>query len=134
MCKPLNMFESAVQVYESKTASLFNPICDYKMNEVLDLVKSYLSDFGSDFNEYSNDKLIIEDVILVGSRSRGKEKENSDLDVLVVYSGPFREDYLFNLLHEDNFCIETVHVDFNPIEKGTEEEWLKCAEQYLEAK
>ena len=42
-------------------------------------------------------------VVISGSRCRGLEGKNSDLDVVVQLSGNEREDDLFNLLHEDKF-------------------------------
>ena len=42
----------------------------------------------------------IEDVIVSGSRCRGLENAESDLDVVVSYSGSEREDDLFNTLKD----------------------------------
>ena len=72
-----------------------------------------------------------------GSRCRGLEGKNSDLDVVVQLSGNEREDDLFNLLHEDKFRIGGVLVDINPITEyktGTLEEYLPGVEKYLEEK
>ena len=57
------------------------------------------------------------EVLLYGSRSRGTEKQTSDLDILVEYKGTSREDDLFNLFHEDDFCIGGCKVDINPIKE-----------------
>ena len=76
-------------------------------------------------------------VIISGSRCRGLEGKNSDLDVVVQLSGNEREDDLFNLLHEDKFRIGGVVVDINPITEyktGTLEEYLPGVEKYLEEK
>ena len=76
-------------------------------------------------------------VIISGSRCRGLEGKNSDLDVVVQLSGNEREDDLFNLLHEDKFRIGGVLVDINPITEyktGTLEEYLPVVEKYLEEK
>ena len=76
-------------------------------------------------------------VVISGSRCRGLEGKNSDLDVVVQLSGNEREDDLFNLLHEDKFRIGGVLVDINPITEyktGTLEEYLPGVEKYLEEK
>ena len=39
----------------------------------------------------------IVDVVLSGSRCRGLEKKDSDLDVVVEYKGSIREDDFFNI-------------------------------------
>ena len=59
------------------------------------------------------------DVVVAGSRCRGIEQENSDLDVVVEYTGSTREDDLFNMLHEDSIYIAGIQVDINPITEGT---------------
>ena len=94
--------------------------------------------------EYVNAKLYENDfdaeiigVVISGSRCRGLEGKNSDLDVVVQLSGNEREDDLFNLLHEDKFRIGGVLVDINPITEyktGTLEEYLPGVEKYLEEK
>ena len=50
-----------------------------------------------------------------GSRARGTARENSDLDVVIAYSGDIPEDYLFNLFHEEPLIMYGVEVDINPI-------------------
>ena len=70
-----------------------------------------------------------------GSRGKGYEKEGSDLDVALSYSGDMREDDLFGLLHEDGFKIADMVVDINPISEektGSLEEYLSRANQFLE--
>lgn len=55
---------------------------------------------------------------LIGSRSKGTNKPNSDLDVLVEYNNSeIREDDLFNYLNDedDRLSINGIKVDFNPI-------------------
>ncbi len=73
-----------------------------------------------------------------GSRSReGLYQEGSDIDVVVSYSGDFREDVFFNALHEDGLTIAGIPVDINPIsteKTGTLEEYLESADKYLDEK
>ena len=73
-----------------------------------------------------------------GSRCReGLYQEGSDIDVVVSYSGDFREDAFFNVLHEDGLTIAGIPVDINPIsveKTGTLEEYLEGADKYLDEK
>ena len=75
--------------------------------------------------------------MVAGSRCRGIEQENSDLDVVVEYTGSTREDDLFNMLHEDSIYIAGIQVDINPITEGrtgTLETYLPKVETYLQEK
>ena len=69
---------------------------------------------------------------LVGSRTKGTNKEISDLDVLVEYNNSeIHEDDFFNYLNDedDRLCINGVKVDFNPINEERSgyniKSWLK---------
>lgn len=74
----------------------------------------------------------MEDLRVYGSYTTGKNKETSDLDFILQYSGSMREDDAFNMLHYDNLTIEdkngrTVNIDINPINRelsGTIDEHL----------
>ena len=57
----------------------------------------------------------IVDTFIHGSRVRGTSEEDSDLDVVVFYTGSVKEDSLFNILHEEGFVFENVIVDINPV-------------------
>ena len=90
----------------------------------------------SQIDEYGLDAKIV-DVVVAGSRCRGIEQENSDLDVVVEYTGSTREDDLFNMLHEDSIYIAGIRVDINPITEGrtgTLETYLPEVETYLQEK
>ena len=91
----------------------------------------------SNLDSYGSLDAEIVDVVVAGSRCRGIEKENSDLDVVVEYIGSTREDDLFNLLHEDSIYIAGIQVDINPITEGktgTLETYLPEVETYLQEK
>ena len=90
----------------------------------------------SQIDEYGLDAEIV-DVVAAGSRCRGIEKENSDLDVVVEYTGSTREDDIFNMLHEDSIYIAGIQVDINSITEGrtgTRETYLPEVETYLQEK
>lgn len=73
-----------------------------------------------------------------GSRCRaGLYSENSDMDVVVSYSGNLREDDFFNILHEDGMLLNGLPVDITPIsveKTGTLAEYMEQAEAYLDEK
>lgn len=82
-----------------------------------------------------------EDITLLAARvygSRTREtlyREDSDLDVVLSYSGDIREDTFFNLLQENGMGIAGLKTDINPIsleKTGTLQEYMKRAEQYLD--
>ena len=79
----------------------------------------------------------VEDVIVSGSRCRGLENAESDLDVVVSYSGSEREDDLFNTLKDEHMYFGKVELDINPIntaETGSLAQYLPGVEKYLEEK
>lgn len=79
----------------------------------------------------------IEDVIVSGSRCRGLENTDSDLDVVVSYSGSEKEDDFFNILHDERMLFGKVELDINPInteETGTLAQYLPGVEKYLTEK
>ena len=71
-----------------------------------------------------------------GSRTReGLYRDNSDIDVVLSYSGDLREDDFFNILHEHSITIAGMTVDINPISRektGTLEAYMERAETYLD--
>ena len=81
----------------------------------------------------------LKNIVVYGSRSKGYEHEDSDLDILVEYEGNFREDELFALFHdsEEPLQYHGIPVDVNPIrteESGTIETYLPAADAFLEHK
>ena len=81
----------------------------------------------------------LKNIVVYGSRSKGYEHEDSDLDILVEYEGDFREDELFALFHdsEEPLQYHGIPVDVNPIraeESGTIETYLPEADAFLEHK
>ena len=119
--------------FRTKTEELFHSLGGQSAEDIEKTVYAYVQ---SQIDEYGLDAKIV-DVVVAGSRCRGMEQENSDLDVVVEYTGSTREDDLFNMLHEDSIYIEGIRVDINPITEGrtgTLETYLPEVETYLQEK
>ena len=73
-----------------------------------------------------------------GSRTReGLYREDSDIDVVISYTGDIREDSFFNILNEGGLKIAGLPVDMNPIsmeKTGTLGQYLENAEKYLDSR
>ena len=119
--------------FRAKTEELFHSLDGQSADDIEKTVYAYVQ---SQIDEYGLDAEIV-DVVVAGSRCRGIEQENSDLDVVVEYTGSTREDDLFNMLHEDSIYIAGIQVDINPITEGrtgTLETYLPKVETYLQEK
>ena len=122
--------EMLIDVFKKKTKEHFKAVDGLSLEKVEEVVRSYLQDViaSSDIN------VKIADVIISGSRARGFERYDSDLDVIVAYNGSFPEDGMFNLLHEKDVTIGNVRVDFNPIsldKRVSLADYLLDAERYM---
>lgn len=118
--------------FREKTQKYFRPVDGRKAEEIENNVREYLH------KKVREQGLPIQfgEVLLYGSRSRGTEKQTSDLDILVEYKGTSREDDLFNLFHEDDFCIGGCKVDINPIKEeksGSLTAFLQQAVYFMES-
>ena len=119
--------------FRARTEELFYSLDGQSAEDIEKTVYAYVQ---SQIDEYGLDAEIV-DVVVSRSRCRGIEKENSDLDVVVEYTGSTREDDLFNMLHEDSIYIAGIQVDINPITEGrtgTLETYLPEVETYLQEK
>ncbi len=123
----------AIADFKARTEELFNGINGQTQGDIELAVYAYLQ---SKIDEYGMDIELV-DMAVSGSRCRGLEQENSDLDVAVEYRGGETEDSLFNTFNEDNLSIGGVKVDINPITEGktgTLGQYLPGVEAYLEEK
>lgn len=120
--------------FRAKTDKMFHNIDGFKPAEIEEIIKSYIQE---KIDEYTINATIM-NVVISGSRCRGMEHEDSDLDVVVELSTNEKEDYLFNIFNEDGFCLglsKDIKVDINPItarETGSLENYLQQVENYLE--
>ena len=119
--------------FKARTEELWNGINGQTQKDIELTIYTYLQ---SKIDEYDMDIELV-DVAVSGSRCRGLEQENSDLDVVVEYRGGETEDSLFNTLNEDGLSIGGVKVDINPItegKSGTLGQYLPGVEAYLAEK
>jgi len=127
--------QEIVADFRAKTEEMFDPkpldgMTPATIEEaVREKVIQIAEDYGLD--------VTVEDVIVSGSRCRGLENAESDLDVVVSYSGSEREDDLFNTLKDEHMYFGKVELDINPIntaETGPLAQYLPGVEKHLEEK
>lgn len=133
---PEDLSRRAAMEYRKKTTKHFNEIDSLTSWDMELSVKTMIEEM---LEKAGYDDVEIIAVVLHGSRSRGLESEDSDIDFVVEYKGDVKEDVLFNLFHEEKYYINniTIPIDINPIraeETGTLVEYLPKAEKYLEVK
>lgn len=118
--------------FREKTEKYFHPVEGMNAAEVEERVRKYLMD-----TTIGQNLLIqIGEVVVYGSRCRGTEKTDSDIDIVFEYKGDIREDDLFNLFHEDRLSVGIHKVDINPIKEdksGNIAEFLQQATIYMES-
>lgn len=84
-------------------------ILSYTNDEVISIIEDWCTEMLDGFD------LEIVEIWLNGSRARGTNREDSDLDALMFYKGSEREDDVFNALHDDDELeIDGIKVDINP--------------------
>ena len=121
-----------IEEFRAKTDVCFHKIEGLSAREIEAIARVHILDV---LDRVDADVEIV-DVVVAGSRCRGLEKAGSDLDIVFEFkSESWREDDLFNLLHNEDFFIGDVPVDLNPISEteisGNLEEYLPKAEAYL---
>ena len=124
---------AVISAFKDKTKEKFHELdgMDPETIEanVKTIVQGIVNDYGMD--------VIIEDVVVSGSRCRGMEEKGADLDVVLYYSGSVREDDLFNTLNQGNIIMGGVKLDINTISQeqhGSLSEYLTGVEAYLTEK
>ena len=90
-------------------ASQNGVIPSYTNDEVISIIEDWCTEMLDGY-----DPEIVE-IWLNGSRARGTNRDDSDLDALMFYKGSEREDDVFNALHDDDELeIDGIKVDVNP--------------------
>lgn len=107
-----------------------------ELDEIKENVMAFVQNQISELQEYDPvNNIQIVGIEIYGSRTRGVHKKNSDIDILIEYTGNMKEYVLFNILHENEWSINGMPVDINPIreeESGTLENYLESANLFLD--
>lgn len=128
--KPFSEYAS-VKTAEAQKEKPIQGLEGYSRDEIKGIVTDHINDV---MRDYDIDAEII-GMDIHGSRNRHDARPDSDLDVVVEYSGDIREDDMFNALNgeEDALSIEGIKVDINPIRKeetGDLQDYMKQSEEY----
>lgn len=127
--------QDIVEEFRAKTEAMFDtkPLDGMSPAIIEEAVRERALQIAEDYGL----DVTIEEVIVSGSRCRGLENADSDLDVVVSYSGAEKEEDFFNILHDERMLFGKVELDINPIntaETGTLAEYLPGVEKYLSEK
>lgn len=123
--------KTIVEEFKEKTKKYYKEIDGLDLNDVEECAKFYVQSV----IEQNGINVEIEDVIVTGSRARGYEDQDSDLDMIVVYKGSFPQAALLSLLYKDKVVVGDVTVDFDTfsLDKGESlGKYLTEAEKYME--
>lgn len=115
--------DAGIRNIEDNFEDTIENITGYISDDIRNILKNY---------DVSEEEFNFEDIRIYGSYSTGKNNENSDIDVLVQYSGSMREDDAFNMFHDEGLVLtdkngREVEIDINPInaeQSGTIDEKL----------
>ena len=83
----------------------------FKKSDLINIVKEDLRVI----IEENDLQIKIDGIEIIGSYTRGENTSESDLDVLVQYSGDISDDSLFNILAEEHLELNGIKIDINPI-------------------
>lgn len=118
--------ESNVEVTNEEVMHSISPIEGYTYSEVIDMVQNDVENILSEEGVYNVEAV---EFWAHGSRMRGNAREDSDLDVVMFYKGNEKEDYLFNLVNEQELAIDGIKVDVNPIRISNEQDIARYKEK-----
>lgn len=125
-----NEFEGKIERNNKLCFKNMEVIPNLTENEIYNKIENYLKEYIEETNLNTD----IIGIQLVGSRTKGINRINSDLDCLVEYNNSnIREDDLFNGLNEVPLTINGIRIDFNPINKERSysiSEWLDLNYNY----
>ena len=129
----LRQVSGIVEEFRANTRDKFHELDGENSESIETMVRGHIEDA---IETFGLDAKVV-DVVLVGSRSRGIEHEESDVNVVVEFYGSEREDALSDILNEEGLSIAGKTIDINTIIKdrtGTLETFLPEEEKYLAEK
>lgn len=129
----LRQVSGIVEEIRANTRDKFHELDGENSESIETMVRGHIEDA---IETFGLDAKVV-DVVLVGSRSRGIEHEESDVNVVVEFYGSEREDALSDILNEEGLSIAGKTIDINTITKdrtGTLETFLPEEEKYLAEK
>ena len=129
----LRQVSGIVEEFRANTRDKFHELDGENSESIETMVRGHIEDA---IETFGLDAKVV-DVVLVGSRSRGIEHEESDVNVVVEFYGSEREDALSDILNEEGLSIAGKTIDINTITKdrtGTLETFLPEEEKYLAEK
>lgn len=123
---------AVIDDFRAKTKQHFRPINGLSAEYIEEGLKQHVLEKLKEFKM----ELSVGDVIIYGSRARGLENKNSDLNVLLsYYSENVRESEFTRVLNQEEMHINGIPVEFNAIrrmESGTLDAYLARAGNYLD--
>lgn len=129
----LRQVSGIVEEFRANTRDKFHELDGENSESIETMVRGHIEDA---IETFGLDAKVV-DVVLVGSRSRGIDHEESDVNVVVEFYGSEREDALSDILNEEGLSIAGKTIDINTITKdrtGTLETFLPEEEKYLAEK
>ena len=120
-----------IEDFKAETERCFHKIDGMNVSEIEQTVREYIV---QKLAEWGVDAELL-GLAVIGSRCRGVESGDSDLDIVAEYRGDIREDDLFGILHEDGLQMGGIEVDINPIKEaktGTLASYLTKAQEYID--
>lgn len=131
--------ERTIIEFRAKTEESYHKIDDAEYRDIEEELLEELQRL-SNQNDWG---VIFKDVVMTGSRARGFEEENSDLDFVAEYECEteynIKEYVVYNYIKEalqEPYGGTDIKIDINPIraeETGTLAEYLPKAEEYLQS-
>lgn len=123
--------QKQIENFKAETKKCFHKIDGMDASEIEQTAGEYIV---QKLEEWGVDAELL-GLSVIGSRCRGVERGDSDLDIVAEYRGDIREDDLFGILHEDGLQIGGIEVDINPIKEtktGTLASYLTKAQEYMD--
>jgi predicted nucleotidyltransferase len=126
------LLKESIKLVEGVQPTVIQGLENYTEQEICDIVYEYVNNT----LEYCKpDDFRITGMRIIGSRTTGTARVDSDLDILLEYTGSIKEDTLFNILNDDGgLDIEGITIDINPItpgKSGTIQQFIERNKDYV---